>query len=305
MRQPDPRDHPAPAPDLRHAARPRGHPRAGPLARRRDGRHRRGGRRSSGSTRSSRCAPRRASWRGIIKASRRTDRHGAAGARSRRGVAEPAVEINRLENEADRVHQNAVRRLFEEERDPIAIMKWKEILDFLEEATDRCEDVANVARRRRREARLIAGWIRTCSRSSTLIARRAGLRLHQRLPRRGQLDRHRRLDPRADARQGGDLGRLLQFRRGVHLRHRGRARPSAAGLVDVSVVTFAVIFAGLLGRDRLGPDHLVLRAADELVARADRRLRRRGRRQGRLRRDHRVGLDQDADLHRAGAAHRA
>jgi uncharacterized protein len=62
----------------------------------------------------------------------------------RRGVAEPAVEINRLENEADRVHQVAVRRLFEEERDPIQIMKWKEILDFLEDATDRCEDVANV-----------------------------------------------------------------------------------------------------------------------------------------------------------------
>jgi predicted phosphate transport protein (TIGR00153 family) len=62
----------------------------------------------------------------------------------RTGVAEPAVEINRLENEADRAHQIAVRRLFEEERDPVAIIKWKEILDFLEAATDRCEDVANV-----------------------------------------------------------------------------------------------------------------------------------------------------------------
>jgi predicted phosphate transport protein (TIGR00153 family) len=60
------------------------------------------------------------------------------------GVAESAVEINRLENESDRVHQNAVRRLFEEERDPVAIIKWKEILDFLEDASDRCEDVANV-----------------------------------------------------------------------------------------------------------------------------------------------------------------
>jgi predicted phosphate transport protein (TIGR00153 family) len=60
------------------------------------------------------------------------------------GVKEPAVEINRLENEADRAHHDAVRRLFEEERDPIVIMKWKEILDFLEQATDRCEDVANV-----------------------------------------------------------------------------------------------------------------------------------------------------------------
>jgi len=60
------------------------------------------------------------------------------------GVKEPAVEINRLENEADRAHQAAVRRLFEEERDPVSIIKWKEILDFLEDATDRCEDVANV-----------------------------------------------------------------------------------------------------------------------------------------------------------------
>ena len=60
------------------------------------------------------------------------------------GVSEPAVEINRLENEADRAHQAAVRSLFEEERDPVAIIKWKEILDFLEDATDRCEDVANV-----------------------------------------------------------------------------------------------------------------------------------------------------------------
>src|SRR5688500_12231068 len=62
----------------------------------------------------------------------------------RTGVAETAVEINRLENEADRAHQVAVRALFEQERDPIVIIKWKEILDFLEDATDRCEDVANV-----------------------------------------------------------------------------------------------------------------------------------------------------------------
>lgn len=62
----------------------------------------------------------------------------------RGGVAECAVEINRLENEADRAHQAAVQSLFHEERDAIAIIKWKEIFDFLEQATDRCEDVANV-----------------------------------------------------------------------------------------------------------------------------------------------------------------
>src|SRR5262252_6903954 len=62
----------------------------------------------------------------------------------RKGVAEHAVEINRLENEADRAHQAAVRSLFKDEKDAVAIIKWKEIFDFLEQATDRCEDVANV-----------------------------------------------------------------------------------------------------------------------------------------------------------------
>lgn len=62
----------------------------------------------------------------------------------KQGISGWAVEINRLENEADRSHQIALRRLFEEERDAIQIIKWKEVLDFLEAATDRCEDVANV-----------------------------------------------------------------------------------------------------------------------------------------------------------------
>jgi predicted phosphate transport protein (TIGR00153 family) len=61
-----------------------------------------------------------------------------------KGLTTHAVEINRLENEADRAHQQAVTRLFDEERDPITVMKWKETLDLLEDATDRCEDVANV-----------------------------------------------------------------------------------------------------------------------------------------------------------------
>jgi uncharacterized protein len=61
-----------------------------------------------------------------------------------KGLAGPAIEINRLENEADRIHQLAVTKLFDDERDPIVVMKWKEALDFLEDATDRCEDVANV-----------------------------------------------------------------------------------------------------------------------------------------------------------------
>jgi len=62
----------------------------------------------------------------------------------RKGVAECAVEINRLENEADRAHQAAVQALFNDETNAITVIKWKEVLDFLEQATDRCEDVANV-----------------------------------------------------------------------------------------------------------------------------------------------------------------
>ncbi len=61
-----------------------------------------------------------------------------------KGLTTHAVEINRLENEGDRVHQQAVSRLFDDERDPLVVMKWKEALDFLEDAIDRCEDVANV-----------------------------------------------------------------------------------------------------------------------------------------------------------------
>ena len=54
------------------------------------------------------------------------------------------IDINRLENEADAILRRAVARLFKEEKDPIAVIKWKEIYENLENATDRCEDVANI-----------------------------------------------------------------------------------------------------------------------------------------------------------------
>jgi len=59
-------------------------------------------------------------------------------------VRELAARVDQLEREADRVHQDAIVALFDDERDPIVVIKWKEILDFLEAATDRCEDVANL-----------------------------------------------------------------------------------------------------------------------------------------------------------------
>ncbi|MEZ5318666.1 MAG: DUF47 family protein [Vicinamibacterales bacterium] len=62
----------------------------------------------------------------------------------RKPVQPHAVEINRLENEADHAYQEAVRRLFDTVTDPILLIKWKDLLDELERITDCCEDVANV-----------------------------------------------------------------------------------------------------------------------------------------------------------------
>lgn len=59
-------------------------------------------------------------------------------------VFEHCVEVNSLENEADRVCRDAIAHLFEHEKDPVYILKWKEIYEKLETTTDRCEDVANV-----------------------------------------------------------------------------------------------------------------------------------------------------------------
>ena len=59
-------------------------------------------------------------------------------------VLEYCVEVNRLENEADTVSRRAIGKLFDSEKDPIALIKLKELYEVLEMATDKAEDVANV-----------------------------------------------------------------------------------------------------------------------------------------------------------------
>lgn len=59
-------------------------------------------------------------------------------------IAELCVEVNSLENEADIVCRNAVSGLFANEKDPITLIKLKEIYETLEKAIDKCEDVANI-----------------------------------------------------------------------------------------------------------------------------------------------------------------
>lgn len=53
-------------------------------------------------------------------------------------------EIKRLEEKADRLHRKAVGDLFDNERDAIEVIKWKEILDFLEDAADGAEGAAHI-----------------------------------------------------------------------------------------------------------------------------------------------------------------
>src|SRR5438874_2966610 len=60
------------------------------------------------------------------------------------GFHEHAVEVNRLENRADSLLRETLAAMFEEQPDPIEVIKWKEIYETLEAVTDRCEDVANV-----------------------------------------------------------------------------------------------------------------------------------------------------------------
>lgn len=60
-------------------------------------------------------------------------------------ILKHCIEINTLENEGDQLKYQAMMNLFEQEKDnPINVIKWKEIYEDLETATDYCEDVANV-----------------------------------------------------------------------------------------------------------------------------------------------------------------
>ncbi len=59
-------------------------------------------------------------------------------------ILESCVEINRLENVADEIYRSAMGELFADSEDIAEIIKWREIYEHMESATDRCEDVANV-----------------------------------------------------------------------------------------------------------------------------------------------------------------
>jgi len=59
-------------------------------------------------------------------------------------VREQIIEVNRIENEGDIVYRRALTKLFKNEKDPMEIIKWKQLYELLEESMDSCENVANI-----------------------------------------------------------------------------------------------------------------------------------------------------------------
>lgn len=64
--------------------------------------------------------------------------------KDRDAILQVCMEINRYENEGDTLLRRAVARLFQESKEPLMVIKLKDIYEFLEDAIDRCEDVANI-----------------------------------------------------------------------------------------------------------------------------------------------------------------
>ncbi len=61
-----------------------------------------------------------------------------------RPILDYCIEINRLENVGDQLRENSIGKLLDHEKDPVSIIKWKEIFEVAEIVLDKCEDVANI-----------------------------------------------------------------------------------------------------------------------------------------------------------------
>ncbi|MDD5712665.1 MAG: DUF47 family protein [Smithellaceae bacterium] len=71
--------------------------------------------------------------------------HGLRDMKNAAMILDACVEVNTYENEGDVILRNTIAKLFQEEKDPIELIKWKEISELIEEALDVCEDVSNIA----------------------------------------------------------------------------------------------------------------------------------------------------------------
>ena len=59
-------------------------------------------------------------------------------------IFELCIQIHTLENQGDRVFERVLGELFQKKRDPLDVIKWKEIYSFLEQAIDKCEDISDI-----------------------------------------------------------------------------------------------------------------------------------------------------------------
>ena len=157
-----------------------------------------------------------------------------------RGSRRRSSRLKQLEDEGDRVVHDAIAALFRDDRiDPLIVIRWKDIYEALEKAIDACETAANVIGNIAVKNALSGAHARRRRRG------RAVLRLHERLPRHGELDRDERLDPRAVAAGG------RAQRGGPQLPRRFRlaqvAATIASGIVNPDAITLNVVLAGLVG----------------------------------------------------------
>ncbi|MBP7866445.1 MAG: DUF47 domain-containing protein [Acidobacteria bacterium] len=61
-----------------------------------------------------------------------------------KGIIDICIQVHQYENDGDVAMRTALVRLLKEEQSPVMVVKWKEIFEMLERATDSCEDVANI-----------------------------------------------------------------------------------------------------------------------------------------------------------------
>ena len=228
------RHHPAAELDVRDADRPRGHLRAR-LGARRHRRLHRGGRRTSSALyrieapmdQATEMAPDPAPGR-----ARRSPARSRGCARFK-DIHHYTVEINRLENDGDRVVREALASLFERGIDPMLVIRWKDIFERLEDAIDADRDGREHPRGHRHQEPVdgmgddVVLWI--------VVGDRARVRLHQRLPRHRQRGRDVDLHARDGAARGGRARRDAELRRRVPVargrgddRHRASSTPTSS-----------------------------------------------------------------------------
>lgn len=59
-------------------------------------------------------------------------------------ISKKIIEVNRIEEEGDKVSRRAIMDIFREDMETIEVMKWREIYQYLEDSLDACEDIANI-----------------------------------------------------------------------------------------------------------------------------------------------------------------